>query len=321
MKVSIIVPVYNVENYLEKCLDSLANQTLKDIEIIVVNDGSPDDSQKIIDEYAKKYPTIKSFIKENGGVSDARNYGIKKARGKYIAFVDGDDYVEKDMYEKMYQKAELGNFDIVVCDLNYVYEDGKILRVSSKIEYDTTNIKKTYINMYPCVWNKIYKKNLFKNNIEFKKGVWYEDVDFLYKIFPYIKTIGVVKEPLNQYVQRAGSITKTFDKRLYNYIDNFNDLIKFYKERGLYDNYKLELEYCYVRYIYATFIKQATRFDKEEYDKAVKTAIENVKKNFPKYRKNKYFYSSIKGIYLVLFNKMLASILYKVENRREYGNK
>jgi len=315
MKVSVIVPVYNVEKYLEKCLESLANQTLKDIEIIVVKDGSPDNSQEIIDKYAKKYSTIKSFIKENGGVSDARNFGIKKAQGKYLAFVDGDDYVAYDMYEKMYQKAESGNYDIVVCDLNYVYEDDRIMEVSSKIEHDTTDIKKTYINMYPCVWNKIYKKNLFKNNIEFKKGVWFEDVDFLYKIFPYVKTIGVVKEPLNQYVQRAGSITKTFDKRLYNYIDNFNELIEFYKERELYDKYKQELEYCYLRYIYATFINQATNFNKEEYDKAVSAAIENVKKNFPKYRKNKYFYTNLKGIYLVLFNKTIANILYKIKNR------
>lgn len=315
MKVSVIVPVYNVEKYLDKCLDSLANQTLKDIEIIVVNDGSPDNSQDIIDRYVKRYSTIKSFVKENGGVSDARNYGIKKATGKYIAFVDGDDYVTYDMYEKMYNKAESGNFDIVVCDLNYVYENEKIVRVSSKIEHDTTDIKKTYINMYPCVWNKIYKKNLFKNNIEFKSGVWFEDVDFLYKIFPYVKTIGVVKEPLNQYVQRSGSITKTFDKRLYNYIDNFNDLIKFYQERDLYNKYRFELEYCYVRYIYATFINQARNFTKEEYDKAVEIAIRNVKENFPKYKKNKYFYTSLKGIYLVLFNKLLANILYKIKNK------
>ena len=315
LKVSVIVPVYNVEKYLEKCLTSLVNQTLKDIEIIVVNDGSSDNSQKIIDKYAKKYKNIKSYIKNNGGVSDARNYGIKKAKGKYIAFVDGDDYADETMYEKMYKKAESGNFDIVVCDLNYVYEDGSIKRVSSKIEHDTTNIKNVYINMYPCVWNKIYKKTLFENDIEFKKGVWFEDVDFLYKIFPYIKTIGVVKEPLNQYVQRTGSITKTFDKRLYDYIDNFNDLIKFYEERNIYNTYKKELEYCYVRYLYATFIRQATHFDEDEFNKAVKVAIENVKEHFPKYRKNKYFYRGIKGIYLVSFNKTISKLVYKMEHK------
>ena len=85
-KISVIIPVYNVEKYLSKCLDSVVNQTLKDIEIIVVNDGSPDNSQKIIDDYTKKYKNIKSFVKKNGGLSDARNFGIKKASGKYIAF-------------------------------------------------------------------------------------------------------------------------------------------------------------------------------------------------------------------------------------------
>lgn len=316
IKVSVIVPVYNVEKYLEKCLDSLGRQTLKEIEVIVVNDESPDNSQKIIDKYSKKYPTIHGYQKKNGGVSDARNFGIKEAKGEYIAFVDGDDYVTTDMYEKMYNKAKSGNFDIVVCDLNYVYEDGSIKKVSSKIEKDTTNIKKTYVNMYPCVWNKIYKRELFNKKIEFKKGVWFEDVEFLYKIFPYIKNIGVVKEPFNQYVQRAGSITKTFDKRLYNYIDNFNGLIEFYKDRGLYEDYKKELEYCYVRYLYATFIKQAAHFDKEEYTRSVRTAIINVKKNFPSYRLNHYFYTNLKGIYLVLFNKVTANIVYKLVNFR-----
>ena len=315
IKVSVIVPVYNVEAYLEKCLDSLAKQTLKEIEVIVVNDGSPDNSQKIIDKFEKKYPTIKGYTKTNGGVSSARNYGIALATGEYIAFVDGDDYVEYDMYEKMYQKAKQGNYDIVACDLNYVYEDGSIKRVSSKIEKDTTNIKKTYVNMYPCVWNKIYKKSLFNNNILFKEGVWFEDVDFLYKIFPYVKTIGVIKEPLNQYVQRSGSITKTFDKRLYNYISNFNDLIKFYQENNLYDEYQKELEYCYVRYLYATFVKQATNYKKEEYDVAVKKAIKNVKEHFPHYKKNSYFYQSPKGIYLLLFNNIISNFLYKLRNR------
>ena len=239
IKVSVIVPVYNVESYLDKCLNSLAKQTLKEIEIIVVNDSTKDNSQDIIDKYQKKYPTIKGYIKENGGVSDARNYGIKKANGEYIAFVDGDDYVTYDMYEKMYNKAITNNFDMVVCDLNYVYDD-KIVEVSSNIEKDTTCVKDIYTTMYPCVWNKIFKRTLFDNDVYFKKGVWFEDVDFLYKLLPYVKNIGVVKEPFNQYVQRPGSITYTFDKRLYDYINNFNGLVEFYKDRNFYEEYKTQ---------------------------------------------------------------------------------
>ena len=146
IKISVIVPVYNTEKYLPKCLDSLVNQTLKDIEIIIVNDGSPDNSQKIIDDYVKKYKNIKAFEKKNGGLSDARNYGIKKASGEYIAFLDSDDYVTVDMYEKMYKKAISQHFDMVVCDLNYVYND-KVVKAYSNIKDDTTDIRKATIGL------------------------------------------------------------------------------------------------------------------------------------------------------------------------------
>ena len=315
VKVSIIVPVYNVEAYLEKCLDSLVNQTLKDIEIIVVNDGSPDNSQKVIDKYSKKYKNVKSFIKKNGGLSDARNYGIEKACGEYIAFLDSDDYVTVDMYQEMYSKAKSNNFDMVVCDLNYVYENGNTKRVNSNIEKDTNDIKSVMLNMYPAAWNKIFKKELMDKGVRFKKGVWFEDVEFIYRLLPYINNIGVVHKPFNQYVQRVGSITSTINKKLYHYIDNWNGIVDYYKENKLYDKYKLELEYCYVRYIYATFIKQASRYGYNDYIEAVDTAIKNVNNIFPKYHKNKYFYKSLKGIYLLLFNRKMAKILYKIYNR------
>ena len=319
MKVSVIVPVYNVEKYLAKCLDSLVNQTLKEIEIIVVNDGTKDNSQKIIDKYSKKYKQIKAYKKENGGQSSARNYGLSKATGEYIGFTDGDDYVSPDMYEKMYQKAKSGNFDIVACDLNYVYEDNRaVRRISSGIDNDTYDIRKILPCIYPIVCNSIFKRELFKNKITFKEGVWFEDVEFIYRMLTYIKSIGVVKEPFVQYLQREGSVTKSIDPRIYDYIDNWNDTIEFYKKRKLYDKYRKELEFCYVRYIYATFIKQATNFNKEEYKKAVNRAIPNVKKHFPHYHKNSYFYGSVKGIYLLLFNRQLAKLVYK-RYHRELG--
>ena len=314
IKVSIIVPVYNVEEYLARCLDSLVNQSLKDIEIIVVNDGSPDNSQKIIDNYCKKYKNIKSFIKENGGLSDARNFGIEKAQGEYIAFLDSDDYVTIDMYMEMYNKAKSGNFDMVVCDLNYVYDD-KIIKASCNIKKDTNNIKDVMLNIYPAAWNKIFKRNLMDKGIRFKKGVWFEDVEFIYRLLPYINTIGVVHKTFNQYVQREGSITNTINKKLYHYIDNWNGIVEYYKKNNLYEEYKLELEYCYVRYIYATFIKQASKYNYKDYMDAVESAISNVRKNFPKYKKNKYFYKSLKGIYMLMFNKRIAKIIYKKYNK------
>ena len=318
-KVSVIVPVYNVEKYIDKCLNSLVNQTLKDIEIIVVNDGTKDNSQIIIDSYKKKYPKIiKSFIKENGGLSDARNYGIEKAVGEYIAFVDSDDYVALDMYEKMYNKAKSNNYDMVVCDLYYEYPDKRV-SVSSNIKNDILNkkdIKKIYSSIYPAAWNKLYERSILKdNNLLFKKGVWFEDCEFIYRLLPFINNIGTIKESLVYYVQREESISKTYDKRLYNYIDNWNGIIDFYKEKKLYLEYKKELEYSYVRYLYATFIKQCTNYsDKKEFKKAVKTAIKERKERFPHYRRNSLFYKNgLKGIYLVLFNKITANIYYKLK--------
>ena len=128
---------------------------------------------------------------------------------------------------------------------------------------------------------------------------------------PLIKSIGVIHEPFNQYLQRKGSITSSIDKRIYNYIDNWNGIIEYYKTNNLYEKYYNELEYCYVRYLYATFVKQASKYNYEEYMEAVNKAIYNVHKYFPKYRKNKYFYRSPKGIYLLLFNKNIAKIIYK----------
>ena len=312
MKVSVIVPVYNVEKYIEKCLDTLSKQTIDSLEVIIVNDGSPDNSEKIIKTYINKYKNMKYFVKENGGLSDARNFGIKKATGEYIAFLDSDDYVTKDMYQKMYEKAKAGDFDLVVCDLNYVYPN-KIIPAYSNVKNDTTNIKDIFLNIYPAAWNKLFKKDLFKNDVLFKKNVWFEDVEFIYRLLPYIKNIGVVHEPFNQYVQREGSITNTINKKIYDYIYNMNGIIDFYKEKNFYETYKNELEYVYVRYLYATFIKNVLRYQYSDYIEAVDAAIKNVKMHFPKYRKNKYFYRSLKGLYLLFFTKFEAKMLYKLK--------
>ena len=321
IKVSIIVPVYNVEKYLERCLNSLVKQTLKDIEIIVVNDESPDNSQKIIDKYVKKYKKIKSYIKKNGGISDARNFGLKYATGEYITFIDSDDYVDVTMMEKLYNKAKEKNYDLVECNLTMVYDDERIIKkVCPALDFDvdTEEKKKSYmLNMYTSVWNKLYKRELFDYNVKFKKGVWFEDVEFLYKLMPFVETIGFVNECLHFYVQREGSITRTFDKRLLCYVDNWNGIIEFYKKNNIYNKYSKELEYLYVKYLYASFIKQTSNYkDKKMFNKTVEIARKNVKQQFPYYRKNKYFYNSIKGLYLVLFNKLFANTIFYARRKK-----
>jgi hypothetical protein len=216
----------------------------------------------------------------------------------------------------MYEKAKSGNFDIVTSDINYVYQDHEEY-VYTDPKNDTDNIKELFINLYPAVCIKIFKRELFtKNNLEFKSGVWYEDVELMYRMLPCINNMGVIHEDFYQYVQREKSITSTISPKIYDYIKNFNGLVEYYKKNNLYEKYYKELEYAYVRYIYATFIKTCLAYDKDDYLKAVGEAIKNVHDNFPNYRKNKYFYKSKKGLYLLLFNKTMAKILYRMRGMK-----
>ena len=278
-KVSVIVPVYNGEKYIEKCLHSLINQTLKDIEIIVIDDGSKDNTNKILQKYKEKIKIIKQ---KNLGVATARNKGLEIAIGEYIYFVDSDDWIEKDTLEKLYSKAIDNNYDCVMCNFWYINDNKKWPGVvTNKKDILNINDKKDYmIKMFPVIWNKIYKKEKILK-FKFKNGVWAEDVEYLYRIISNIDNIGIVEDKLYYYYQRESSESRLYDKRVYDYINNFNGIIEFYKKNNLYDEYKLELEYCYVRYLYATFIKRATYLnDKEDYYVAIDTAIKNVKKNF-----------------------------------------
>lgn len=310
MNLSIIVPVYNIEKYLDKCLNSLVNQTLDNYEVIIINDGATDKSFEIIDKYKNKYPNlIKAYTKENGGLSSARNYGIQKATGKYIAFLDGDDYVCNDTYKKLYDEISSKNLDMVICDLFYTYENNKkTFKVSNK--KSLKNNKLFLTNVYPVVWNKIYKTEIIKK-FEFKKGILFEDVEFIHRVLPYIKSIGYIKEPLINYVQREGSITYKFNNKIWDYFGNLESIITFYKKENIYDEYKEEITFIYLRYIYGTFIKQAVRSkDLKVVSKAYKDAVSNRKKLFPKYRTNKYLYKKgFHGFYLLTFNKLYVYLL------------
>lgn len=324
-KLSIILPVYNTEQYLEKCLNSILNNTFQDFELIIVNDGSPDNSEKIILDFKDKYKDKIVYIKkENGGLSDARNFGLKHAKGEYISFIDSDDYIEHDMYEKMMNKLEQHPFDIVACDVNLVYENSdKIDVVSSGYDkdlFDKQEIKQTMIYFYPTVWNKIYKAEII-NEITFLKGVWYEDLEFMLRVYPNITSIGVVKEPLHNYLQRKNSITYTYNDKLYDIINNMDSVISFYQEHGIYEEYKQELEYLYARYSLATFPKRLAKCGKiSKYNKGIKYAVSKVKEYFPGYKNNKYLRKTgIKGLYIKHFNKILAYMNYLVQNGKKYN--
>ena len=231
-KISVIIPVYGVEKYIDKCLNSLVKQSLKEIEIIVVNDGTKDNSQEIIDKYVKKYPDkVKSFIKENGGQGSARNYGLEKANGEYIGYVDGDDFIEKDMYKKLYNKAKELNYDIVVCGNYNVSEDYKTRNIDVFINNYNTDLENILFGKM-AVWNKIYKKDILINNkLEFKQKVWYEDLAFTLKAIINSNSYAFVDEPLYDYLIREGSTMNNSNvKRNLEILEAFDDILLYIKK-------------------------------------------------------------------------------------------
>ena len=307
-KVSVIVPVYNVEKYVEKCIKSLVDQTLQEIEIIAVDDGSKDDSKNIIDKYIKKYPDkVKYLYKENGGLSSARNFGIPYANGEYIAFLDSDDYVEPTMYEEMYKLAKKDNADMVECDFIWEYPN------KQKYDYGVVyNGKKEAIEKARVVaWNKLIKREIIKNEkIEFPLGLRYEDVEFFYKLVPSINKISFMKKYFIHYVQRDNSIANTQNTKTKDIFKVLNNVIEFYKNKGYYDEYKEELEYTYLRLLLCSSLKRMCKIkDRQERKIALDETWNNINTNFPNWRKNRLLKKkSIKNVYMKSVNRFTFKI-------------
>lgn len=219
-KISIIVPFYNVEKYASKCIESIINQTYKNLEIILVDDGSKDNCGKICDEFAKKDKRIKVIHKTNGGLSDARNAGIKEATGNYIGFVDSDDYIESDMYEYLLNLLEKNNADISICGVGEVYEDFEEESIKTKedvIIYDNKEALKELLldkKIRSHAWDKLYKKELF-NNIFYPKGRKMEDVGTTYKLFNKANRIVYGEKIKYHYLQRKNSIMGKNDTNMW----------------------------------------------------------------------------------------------------------
>lgn len=319
-KVSIIVPFYNVENYIDKCLNSLVNQTLEDIEIILVNDGSKDDSEKIAKKYYEKYSDKIIYLeKENGGLSDARNYAFPYINGEYVAFLDSDDYIEKDMYEKMYNKAIEEKADLVECNFWWEYPNEQ-LESKGRIYKDKKDI---LLNARVVAWNKLIKKDLIENTkIKFPVGLRYEDVEFFYKITPHIKKLTIVEEPFIHYVQRDNSISNSQNTRTKEIIDVLDNVIKYYKEQNIYNEYKEELEYNYARYILcSSMLRMIIIEDKKTRNETIKFAWNSLNEKFPEWKKNKYLKeNSLKNKYILSVNNFTLKI-YKFIGRIKFIRK
>ena len=285
LKVSVIVPIYNVEKYLEKCINSLLSQTLEDIQIILVNDGSKDNSGNIAKEYEKNNKDRVIYVeKENGGLSDARNYGLKYATGDFIAFLDSDDYIEKNAYEEMYNKAIEENADYVECD--FIWEFPNKIRVDKQYPYKNKKEMLSFVRV--VAWNKLIKRQLIiDNNLEFPKGLRYEDVEFTYKLIPFINKFAYVDKPFIHYVQRKGSIANVQNERTAEIFTVLDNVIEFYKKNNIYEKYRDELEYNYARYLLCSSLKRMCKIkDKTIRKKLLTESWKRLNLNFPNWKEN-----------------------------------
>ena len=302
-KVSVIVPIYNVQDYLEKSIQSLINQTLADIEIILVNDGATDKSGEIAKRFKKKYPNKIMYLeKQNGGLSDARNFGIPFASGEYIAFLDSDDYVEENMYEEMYTIAKQENSDMVECDFYWEYP--KKTRLDTGAIY--TNKHEMIEKVRVVAWNKLIRKKILdETKVKFPKGYRYEDVEFTYKLIPHLNKISFVKKPFIHYIQRQNSISNVQNERTKEIFDVLENVLNYYKKNNLFEEYKAELEYIYVRYLLCSSLKRMTKVeDKKVRESLLNQTWENINNKFPDWKQNDILKTnkSIKNLYLKSVN-------------------
>ncbi len=252
--ISIIVPVYNVEKYLRQCLDSLAAQTFKDIEVLLINNASPDNSAVIIEEYIQKYPYFKTFYLKGGAAGGARNEGLKHAQGQYIIFVDSDDFVAPDMCQKLYDAAINNNADMAGAETYLVKEDGSCPTPNNSAKEPPfildrqkdgrTNMLKTGGNL-GCAWRKIFKTELINgNNLRFPENAPFEDVAFISTCFILANRYAQIRDLLWYYRYVPTSISNTKGEVApKSFFNNFALMRALLKEKGLYQELAQEWEY------------------------------------------------------------------------------
>ncbi len=276
IKISIIVPIFNTERFIVKCIRSILNQTLVDFELILVNDGSTDKSGEICDEFAKKDQRIRVIHKRNGGVSSARNVGLNIARGKYIGFVDSDDYVKKDMYEILYNAITLNVADIVVCDfweldevggqrLNTIENIYKVQKLNNIESLNQMYLNKSMYIRNVVPWNKLYKRNLF-DNIQYEIGNIYDDETVVHKLFYNSKKVIYTNLKLYYYVQRSGSqMNSEFHIKRFDKIYALKDREEYFRKKQEYNIHQKALKHYMEMFFWYYYLAKSklNNIDKE----------------------------------------------------------
>lgn len=313
MKFSIIIPVYNVEKYIIKCLKSIYEQSYKNYEVIIVNDGSPDNCEDLIKNYIKNKKNFKYFKKENGGLSDARNYGVKYATGDYIIFVDSDDYVENKLLEKINKEISNVNYDLIRFNLNIVDEHGNIIEKPKNLEFKVTDkyniIKSITNNAYvEPAWLYAYKTNFWKSHeYKYPKGKIHEDFGLTPQILSECQKIGYVNYRGYNYVIRNNSIMNQADykklhKRTQDFVEEYLTLTRIINIKP--KENKLILNYCTSAVIYK--LREINEYDcKQELNKLKK---EQFLKN--------YYIINLKTFLIKIKYKLFLTIIIKKQHKR-----
>lgn len=265
--ISVIIPVYNIEKYVEKCINSIISQTYRNIELIIVDDGSTDNSPAICDKLAEKDERIKIIHTKNSGLSEARNTGIEAANGQYLMFIDGDDFVDINMIKKMYEVLLSDKSDMVLCDYEYVDEEGKVITREKKEIFDkrkdsvVLNEEMYWKNYYEydCIYyviscNKLYKRTIF-NNIRFPKGKLHEDEFVFHRVLNECNRISCIRDKFYKYMQRDNSImAKKISIANLSFIDAIEDRIE----------YLIRTEqYMHIDYAFSKGVSRLMRFQVE----------------------------------------------------------
>lgn len=304
--VSIIVPVYNLENIIERCLKSIIKQTYKNIEIIIINDGSTDESENIIKRYCKTDSRIIFLSKENGGQGSARNLGILKSSGEYIMFVDGDDWIELNMIEEMMKPFDKMNYDLVVCDYCKDFENQSKYFKTIERDYKDKRINLVLSANGPCF--KIYKRTFFENNY-FPEGIIFEDLALIPYINSLVNEYFYLEKHYYHYCLRESStmLKKSFLKKQY---DMFTALE--YLSNKMNDKFEEEIEFLYIKHLlYLSYLRNL-KFNLSETKRFRRDINNTINKKYPNWKRNKYFVSnSLKRKIITYLNFYGFSFLVK----------
>ena len=248
--VSVVVPVYNVQMYLNRCVQSIVDQTYSNLEILLVDDGSTDESYSLMKTWKEKDPRIRLLQKTNGGLSDARNYGIQRAQGEYFAFIDSDDFIRPAMIGTLLEAMLENQAQIGVCDMEYLYDDGRV-ELANGGDFQVADIRThpELIRMNNSACNKLFARSLF-SDIEFPIGKWYEDLATIPMICFNAERIVKVNEPFYVYYQRTGSIAHSANPKIFHITEAIQRVIDYIEthcsNEQLKNQFIQEMKHCYI---------------------------------------------------------------------------